>query len=469
VLSLLRGVAVALALAALAVTGTALLAPVIQRSLFVLTFGAVAVATWYAGSWIGVLTGVLAVVGINLYVIPPRGALRLDTPGDVAPLVTVVLVCWLVSTLLGRLRTARDAARRASAELEAAHRQLQDQAVELELTNQQLQEQATELELANQQLQEQTTELELTAQQVQEQASELSAANLELRTTAHLLADRSAAAEAANRAKAEFLATMSHELRTPLNAIQGYVALLTDEVYGPVPSAQREALERVQRAQRHLLGLVNDVLNYARTVAGRLEYDLRPVLARDVLDDVLPLMQPQLAAKEHVVERQLPEERGEDSIYFLADREKLGQVLLNLLGNATKFTPPGGRIRIAVEEGGAPSVPGAADAAGVGPPRRWGCLSVTDSGIGISAEQHAAIFEPFVQVGRTLSRPGVGTGLGLAISRDLARGMGGDLTVESTPGLGSTFTIRLPQAAPAVEGPGALPPPPRGAAAATGE
>ena len=247
-----------------------------------------------------------------------------------------------------------------------------------------------------------------------------------------------AVSETADRAKSEFLATMSHELRTPLNAIQGHAQLIAMGLHGPVTEAQATALARIDRAQRHLLGIVNDVLNYARLGSGRVEYDLRPVLVADVIADVLPMMEPQLAAKGLRVEVDLPERgpsglTGRPPVPVVVDREKLGQIFLNLLSNAVKFTAPGGRITIDLAADGGAS-------------RSHASFRVADTGIGIAPEKLESVFEPFVQVRTDYARETGGTGLGLAISRDLARGMGGDLTAESTPGVGSTFTVRLPVA-----------------------
>jgi signal transduction histidine kinase len=239
-----------------------------------------------------------------------------------------------------------------------------------------------------------------------------------------------AQAEAASRAKSQFLATMSHELRTPLNAIGGHVQLVEMGLHGPLTPAQAEALGRVQRAQRHLLGLINDVLNYARLESGRVEYDLRPVAVRDVVADVLPLIEPQLATKGLALEVLLPD--AEPPLLVRADAEKLRQVLLNLLSNAVKFTDAGGRVVVELTERGDGTAP--ADLV---------FLRVSDTGIGIPADQLETVFEPFVQVGRSYAQESGGTGLGLAISRDLARGMGGDLRARSVVGRGSSFTVAL--------------------------
>jgi PAS domain S-box-containing protein len=241
-------------------------------------------------------------------------------------------------------------------------------------------------------------------------------------------ARRIAAAEAASRTKSEFLAMMSHELRTPLNAIGGHLQLLMMGIYGPTTDGQLEALKRIDRSQRHLLGLINDILNLARIEAGRVDYRLEDVVLEDVVRELAPMVEPQFGAKQLTYEVCLPT----PSFIVRADREKLTQILLNLLSNAAKFTPAGGHVTL-----DAVTRPGALNSVFV---------RVTDTGIGIPGERLEAIFEPFVQVHTTRTRTTEGTGLGLAISRDLARGMGGDLRVRSTEGKGSTFTLRLVRA-----------------------
>jgi signal transduction histidine kinase len=238
-------------------------------------------------------------------------------------------------------------------------------------------------------------------------------------------ARRVARAEAANRTKSEFLATMSHELRTPRNAIGGYADLLAMGVRGPVNEEQLHDLERIRQSQLHLLAIVNDLLNYSRIDAGQVHYEIEPVDLAESSRTVAAMVEPQAAAKglEFALEA-LP--RG---VVARADRLKVEQILLNLLSNAMKFTGPGGRVALSC----------AAEAG-------LATVSVADTGPGIPPERTDEIFEPFVQLGRSLSAPHEGTGLGLAISRDLARAMGGDVTVRSAPGRGSTFTLSLPLA-----------------------
>ena len=236
-----------------------------------------------------------------------------------------------------------------------------------------------------------------------------------------------AEAETANRAKTDFLAVMSHELRTPLNAIAGHTELVELGVHGPVTDAQREALDRVRRSGRHLLGLINDVLNFAKLEAGHVEFDIGPVPLHEAVEGLEPLVSSQLRAKRlRFTPCDCP-----DRPVARADREKVRQILLNLLSNAMKFTEPGGAIVVEC----------VADDGRVG-------VRVSDTGIGIAGDKLEQIFAPFVQVNRGLSTPHEGTGLGLAISRDLARGMGGDLRVASAEGTGSAFTLLLPAAQP---------------------
>ncbi|MBB4636283.1 MHYT domain-containing protein [Longimicrobium terrae] len=276
-------------------------------------------------------------------------------------------------------------------------------------------------------LEQQTGELE-------EAQAEMEMAHEELQHAYENLAERTieaerarAAADDANAAKSAFLATMSHELRTPLNAIAGYTQLLEMGIHGPVTQPQREALEKIHRNQTHLLGLINDVLNFAKIEAGHVQYELREVPLDEVLRSVEPLVEPQIRAKE----LRYTYAGGDPAVTACADRDRLEQIVLNLLSNAVKFTDRRGAVQLEwTVEGNSARI------------------SVRDTGRGIPPDKLEAIFEPFVQVDPALTRAAEGTGLGLAISRDLARAMEGDLVAVSQEGEGSTFTLTLPLGRP---------------------
>jgi len=238
-------------------------------------------------------------------------------------------------------------------------------------------------------------------------------------------ASRLAAAEAASRTKSEFLATMSHELRTPLNAIGGYAELIDMGVAGAINEEQRSYLMRIRNSQQHLLAIINDLLNYSRSEAGQIVYEMGEVSLHEVVDSAVPMMTPQAQSKDITVAHG----PCAQAATAWADQQKVEQIVLNLLSNAVKFTPEGGRITISCGQG-----------------EDRGTITVSDNGPGIPPDKTEAIFEPFVQLGRTLTSQQQGTGLGLAISRDLARAMNGDLAVGNTPGGGATFTLTLPRA-----------------------
>ena len=241
-------------------------------------------------------------------------------------------------------------------------------------------------------------------------------------------ARRLAEVEASNRAKTGFLAAMSHELRTPLNAIAGYAQLMQEGIAGPVSQQQQEYLSRIRSSQVHLLGIVNDLLNYGRIEAGEVNYDLSPLSLHEVVERVIAMVAPQAELKQ----LHLRQTSGVLDVRALADQLKTEQIVLNLLSNAVKFTPEGGDVTVseALRDGAA-------------------TIDVRDTGPGIPEDKQEMIFDPFVQLGRSLTSAHEGAGLGLAISRDLARAMRGDVTVRSTPGEGATFTLRLPPARPA--------------------
>jgi signal transduction histidine kinase len=243
-------------------------------------------------------------------------------------------------------------------------------------------------------------------------------------------------AEAASRAKSEFLAIMSHELRTPLNAVLGYSELLELGISGPLTEKMREQIGRIRLSAIHLLGLVNDILDLAKVEAGRLQVSSGPAAAEGTVAAAIALIQPQAAARGLEL-RVMP--YPTPSAIYRGDDERVRQILINLLSNAVKFTPPGGNITLEIGRSQSP-----------GPETRlqsnrsYVSFRVTDTGPGIPEEKKATIFDPFVQVETGHSRAREGSGLGLTISRRLSRLMGGDLTLQSEVGKGSTFTLWLP-------------------------
>ena len=274
-----------------------------------------------------------------------------------------------------------------------------------------------ELAIANHQLEETAVELEVQTEELIEQRQQRELA---------LESERSARAEAegANKAKADFLAVMSHELRTPLNAIGGYAEILSMGLRGAVTDEQLADLERIVINQRHLLGLINSILNFTRLEAGQIQFSSARVPVAGLLEGLEALVGPQMRARQltlHIA-------GCGPGAAVRGDEEKVRQILLNLLTNALKFTAPGGQVWVTCEAGEGSVT-----------------MRVRDTGRGIAPAHLERVFEPFVQVDRHVtSANDQGVGLGLAISRELARGMGGNLSAESEPGVGSTFSLTLP-------------------------
>ncbi len=242
----------------------------------------------------------------------------------------------------------------------------------------------------------------------------------------------------ANQAKSRFLANMSHEIRTPINAIIGYTELLAMGVAGPITADQTEYLSRVKASSAHLIGLIDEILDLAIVESGRMVVDNEIVSTRKSVEAAISLIQPQVSSAGVGLETRCSEASG----YYIGDKDRVRQVLVILLSNALKFTDRGGSI---VVECGTTQTP-EAKLVGEGP---WTFISVADTGIGISPTDAANVFQPFVQVDAANTRRKGGAGLGLPIGLELARRMGGDLTLRSVSGEGSCFTLWLPSAAPA--------------------
>jgi signal transduction histidine kinase len=273
-----------------------------------------------------------------------------------------------------------------------------------------------ELDHARQAVAELARERDLLASDVEERTLHLTAAVEEL--------------QRASDAKTAFLANVSHELRTPLTAILGFVEILASGMDGPLNQAQTEDVRTVQASSRHLLELIDDLIDVASIESGQIQLALGPVDVDELVRESVETMRPQAGEKGISLEV----DTIEPALLAAADRGRLREIVLNLLSNALKFTPSRGRIRLsAVTESGTAGRPAMAR------------IDVRDSGIGVAEADRERIFETFV---RTAGPSYPGTGLGLAISRELARLHGGDLTVESTVGVGSTFSVHLPVAAP---------------------
>jgi signal transduction histidine kinase len=235
--------------------------------------------------------------------------------------------------------------------------------------------------------------------------------------------EKSAQLEVANKHKSEFLANMSHELRTPLNAIIGFSEVLIERMFGEVNEKQADYLKDIHESGRHLLSLINDILDLSKIEAGRMDLEVSSFHLPSAISNAMTLIRER--AQRHSIKLALDVDPrlGE----FQADERKFKQILLNLLSNAVKFTPDGGRVEVSAK----------LDTTCV-------AIAVKDTGIGIAPEDQTAVFEEFKQVGRDYTRKAEGTGLGLALTKRFVELHGGEITLASSPGQGSTFTVTLP-------------------------
>ncbi|PYP80892.1 MAG: hypothetical protein DMD35_03560 [Gemmatimonadetes bacterium] len=271
------------------------------------------------------------------------------------------------------------------------------------------------------------------AQRVVRAAKQLEAQSADLQRNSALLEERTHqlelardAAEAANSSKSQFLANMSHELRTPLNAIIGYSDLLIEEAEELDAQDLVPDLDKIRSSGKHLLGLINDVLDLSKIEAGKMEMSLETFEVRDVVAAVAAMVRPLVEKNGNVFEMSIAADVGT----MHADLTRVRQILLNLLGNASKFTSKG-TVSLTVSRESSRD-------------REWVVFAVRDTGIGMTAEQLSRLFQPFTQADPSTTRKYGGTGLGLSISQRLSRLMSGTISVVSEPGMGSIFTVRLP-------------------------
>ena len=390
--SVVRRYGVAMLASAVALLVTAVLRPWLGQTIYLFVYPAVMMSAWYGGVGPGVLTALSGAVMAAVLFLKPLGSVRIDDPSALATAGMLVGTAWLVGTL--------------SDGIERARREVESRAQDAEALASSLEEQATELEAQ--------------VEENQELVERLEGVNESLARAAEQ-------ALGASRAKSAFLATMSHELRTPLNAIDGYAALIEMGIYGPTSPGQMEALARIRASHSALLTLVDQVIDQARMEAGKLPLEVAPVPIADPILATRNVVEP-LARAKHM---ELCCEPVDETLAAMADASRVTQILVNLATNAVKFTDPGGRVTIAWE----------AD-------DREVRVVVHDEGWGIPPDKLDSIFDPFFQVDQSTTRREGGAGLGLTISRDLARAMGGRITVESEVGVGSTFTLTLPRYSP---------------------
>ena len=311
--------------------------------------------------------------------------------------------------------------------LRQQHRDIGSARDELSANNNILQSEVAERQQAELALSQLNESLE---DRILERTAELQRRETDLREAKEQAEAAMEAADCANLAKSAFLANMSHELRTPLNAIIGYSEMMLEDAQDEGAEERTSDLQKVRGSGRHLLGLINDILDISKIEAGKLEMNIDPVDLADVVSEVESTVAPLMETNGNRFKIAVSEGIGK----IESDDQRLRQILLNLLSNAAKFTE-NGDIALTVERNG----------------DGWVCFAVRDTGIGMSAEQVDRLFEPFVQADSSITQRYGGTGLGLSISQPFVEMMGGRITIESEPGTGSCFTVWLPDIEPAIE------------------